>query len=69
MVKGGNMKKNNSSQGFLRIGDVLKFIPIGRSTWWSWVKSGRAPKPIKLSAKITVWKKEDIYLFIAKQTK
>ena len=63
------MKKNNTSQGFLRIGDVLELIPIGRSTWWSWVKSGRAPKQIKLSAKITVWKKEDIYLFISQQTK
>ena len=37
---------------FLGPGRVL---PIGRSTWWAGVKSGRYPKPVKLSPRITVW--------------
>ena len=50
--------------GFLRLDEVLKFIPVGKSTWWKWVKDGIAPKSIKLSERITAWKAEDIKLFI-----
>lgn len=46
--------------GYLRLPQVLRFIPIGRSTWWAGVKSGRFPPAIKLSKKTTVWKAEDI---------
>jgi hypothetical protein len=36
-------------------------IPVGKSTWWAGVKSGRFPKPwCKLGPRITVWREEDI---------
>jgi prophage regulatory protein len=35
-------------------------IPVGKSTWWAGVKSGRFPKPEKLGDRITVWRAEDI---------
>ena len=35
-------------------------LPIGLSTWWAWVKEGRAPRGIKISSRITVWKKNDV---------
>ncbi|HAU0805559.1 TPA: AlpA family phage regulatory protein, partial [Legionella pneumophila] len=41
-------------------------IPIGKSTWWAGVKSGRFPKPIKFGPRMTVWKVEDIKAFIEK---
>lgn len=53
-----------SETGFLRLSQILQLIPIGRSTWWAGVKSGKYPKPIKLGAKTTVWKAEDIKLLI-----
>ena len=46
--------------GFLRLSQVLSVIPIGKSCWWGGVKSGRFPKPIKLSARCTAWRAEDI---------
>ncbi|RUR15181.1 AlpA family phage regulatory protein [Legionella sp. km535] len=54
--------------GFLRIDQILgspkhslsPLIPVGKSTWWEGVKTGRFPKPIKLGPKITVWRVEDI---------
>lgn len=46
--------------GFLRLPEVLKIFPVSKSTWWSGVKSGIYPKPVKLSANITAWKVEDI---------
>jgi prophage regulatory protein len=46
--------------GFVRLREVLTVIPVGKSCWWEGVKSGRYPKPVKLSARCTAWKAEDI---------
>ena len=35
-------------------------IPIGKSTWWDGVKSGKYPKPVKLGPRCTCWNVEDI---------
>jgi prophage regulatory protein len=54
--------------GFLRLPEVLRFIPVSKTTWWNGVKSGRFPKSIKLGSAITVWKAEDIRELIRKYT-
>lgn len=59
--------ENIPSEGFLRIKQVLKFIPVSRSHWWQGVKEGRYPKPLKLSARVTVWKAEDIRALLKKE--
>ena len=46
--------------GLLRLWQVLAFVPVSRSHWWAGVKDGRYPKPIKLSARVTVWRASDI---------
>ena len=43
-------------------------IPIGRSTWWKAVKDGRAPKPIKLGSRTTVWRLSDVIDFVESQS-
>jgi predicted DNA-binding transcriptional regulator AlpA len=48
------------AEGFVRIQQVLAIIPIGKSSWWAGVKSGKYPSPVKLGPKITAWKVEDI---------
>jgi len=50
--------------GFLRLAQILEVIPVGKSCWWAGVKSGRFPKPLKLSARCTAWKAEDIRILI-----
>lgn len=50
--------------GFVRQPTILKLIPIGKTTWWRWVNSGKAPKPIKLGEKTTAWRAEDIRALI-----
>jgi predicted DNA-binding transcriptional regulator AlpA len=52
--------------GFLRLSQILKVIPVGKSTWWEGVKSGRYPKPCKLSERCTAWRAQDIRLLIKK---
>ena len=51
--------------GFVRIPTILKYFPVGRSTWWAGVKSGKYPVAIKLSPNITVWRAADIHKLIA----
>jgi prophage regulatory protein len=54
--------------GLLRLWQILgdrrkgipPIIPISKSSWWAGVKSGKYPKPIKLSARCTCWHVEDI---------
>ena len=40
--------------------DIPPIIPVSRSSWWSGVKSGKYPQPVRLSEKITAWRTEDI---------
>ena len=35
-------------------------LPISRSTWWSKVRSGEFPHPIKLGPRTTAWRAQDI---------
>lgn len=49
--------------GFVRLSAILAPdgpIPVGKSTWWAGVKSGRFPAPVKLGPRITAWRVEDI---------
>jgi len=60
------------STGYLRLSQILgnsktpPLIPVGKSTWWDGVKSGRYPKPVKLSERCTAWRVEDIRELIKK---
>lgn len=38
-------------------------LPIGKSTWWKFVKEGKAPKGIKLGSRTTVWRLSDVIKF------
>ena len=60
--------------GYVRLSQIIgnrrakppipAIIPVSKSTWWDGVKSGRFPKPLKLGARITVWRVEDIMALI-----
>ena len=52
--------------GFVRLPTILAHIPIGKSTWWAGVKSGRFPQPIKLGSRTTAWRAEDIRALVEK---
>lgn len=57
---------NLDNAALLRLPQVLKLIPVSRSTWWAGCKSGRYPKPVKLGPRTTAWKAEDIKALIEK---
>lgn len=41
--------------GFLRIKQLLNFIPASEPTIWRWVKNGQFPKPVKLGPRTTAF--------------
>lgn len=50
--------------GFLRLNDVLKFIPIKKTRWYKGVNSGEFPRPIAFSSRVKVYRAEDIRALI-----
>lgn len=51
-------------QNALRAKTASAFLGIGESTFWKWVKEGRLPKGTRLSARCTVWRREDLERFL-----
>lgn len=44
-------------------------IPVGKSTWWAGVRSGRYPAPIKISSGKYAWRVKDIQNLIEELSK
>jgi prophage regulatory protein len=61
--------------GYLRLTQIIgdpkaeppipPVIPVGKSTWWEGVRSGRYPQPVRtLGKRITAWRVEDVRALI-----
>ena len=48
----------------LRERQVLRLLPISKSSWWAGVRAGRFPKPLKLGPNTTAWRASDILALI-----
>ena len=48
------------SEGLVRLPVVLHVLGVKKTYFWERVKEGKFPKPIKLGARISVWRVEDI---------
>ena len=58
---------NLPATGFVRMAELLRFIPFSKATVWRKVKAKEFPKPVKLSAQVTAWKVEDVRAWIEAQ--
>jgi predicted DNA-binding transcriptional regulator AlpA len=62
------MPKQNTSTlpatGFLRLNQVLKFLPIGKTKWYAGIKSGEYPRPVALGPRTSAYRAEDIAALI-----
>ena len=59
-VHGGVPAPTLPETGFLRLADVLKFVPVCKTAWYAGVKSGKFPKPIALGARARGYRVADI---------
>lgn len=48
----------------LRLKQVLEYVPISKSSWWTGVAKGIYPKPVKLSERTTCWRLSEIMALI-----
>lgn len=51
----------------LRARDAAAYLGISISTLWRWASEGRIPRPIRLSARCTVWPRQGLDDFIRRQ--
>ena len=64
------MQSNSLPQtGFVRLQQFLSAIPNGHSTWWAWIKVGKAPAGTKPSPHITARRVEQLRSRVASYTK
>lgn len=60
------MSKERFEEKFLRLRQVLEVVPVSKSTWWAWVASGKAPKPVKLGPATTAWRLSEVQAWAQK---
>jgi len=61
--------------GFIRLHQIIGnpkadppvpgVIPVGKTSWWEGVRSGRFPRPVKLGPRTTAWRVEEIRALVA----
>jgi prophage regulatory protein len=44
----------------LRLPQVLQLVPVSRSTWFSGVRSGRYPAPVRVGLRAVAWRQRDL---------
>ncbi|MCC7280083.1 MAG: AlpA family phage regulatory protein [Chromatiaceae bacterium] len=55
-------------EGFCRIAAIIGdkrrniegIFPVSRSEWYAGIKSGKYPAPVKLGARLSVWRVQDV---------
>ena len=55
------------TERLLRLKDVLKMIPVSKSTWWTGCASGRFPQPLHFGARVTCWRESDILALMQRE--
>lgn len=50
--------------GFLRLSQVLQFVPVCKTRWYAGLKSGEFPQPVTLGPRARGYRAEDIRALI-----
>ena len=46
--------------GLLRLPEVLRYIPVSKSTIYAKIKTGAWPRPVRITQRLVAWKARDI---------
>jgi prophage regulatory protein len=49
----------------IRLPEIMRLTGFSKATVYKWIKLGKFPKPVKLSARLVAWKSVDIQNFIS----
>ena len=47
-------------EGFMRLPEVLRIIPVSKTAWWEGIRQGRFPAGVSLGPRTTAWRVSDI---------
>jgi predicted DNA-binding transcriptional regulator AlpA len=50
--------------GFVRMADLVNFVPVDPATIWRWIKEKKFPAPVSLGNRTTAWRCEDVRKWI-----
>lgn len=51
--------------GLSRFNDIEPYLPVSRETWRLLVNGLRAPQPIRMSKRCTVWRNDEVNAWLA----
>lgn len=57
------MKKENEQLpaiGFLRLSQVLRLLPVSKTSWYDGIKAGIYPPPVKIGKRSKAYRAQDI---------
>lgn len=54
-------KTINNNEGYIRLKDILKILPVSKSYFYRMVRDGAYPSGIMITSRTRAWKKSDIY--------
>ena len=57
----------SSSPRYIRLRELLTYVPMSASTVWRKVADESFPQPVRLSARITAWNMDDVYQWLREQ--
>lgn len=60
MTTATNKKIFSPEEQLLRAWDVAKLLGVSIPTVWRWTREGKLPQPMKITQRITVWRKTEI---------
>lgn len=53
-----------AEDGLMRLPEVLRRIPVSRSTLYSKIRTGEWPAPVRVSKRVVAWKRSDVEALI-----
>jgi prophage regulatory protein len=57
------MQENNTSLCLVRLPQILKVLPVSKSTFWNLIARGDFPKPLKIG-RSSFWTDEQLHSYI-----
>ncbi|TSE18490.1 Prophage CP4-57 regulatory protein (AlpA) [Tepidimonas alkaliphilus] len=53
-----------SGERLLSVRDVLALVRLSRSTWYELVRTGQAPRPLRVGARAVRWRASDLQAWL-----
>jgi prophage regulatory protein len=61
MARSPRPRPELTDSGYLRLAQLApSLVPVSPTTLWRMVASGKFPRPVRLSARVTAWRVEDV---------